>query len=104
MYMIIVYPNYPFIFLLTQPRGNCVNVLRMSTSGLELEFSTPQLNVLPLSYDAPYISLFLFQDITLENDDLETQSERKRRLISLYIVHFSMFVVSLGINHFLIYR
>jgi len=39
---------------------------------------------------------FKKQDITLENDDLETQSERKRRLISLYIVHFSMFVVSLG--------
>ena len=106
MYLTIEYPNYPIISLLTQPRGNCVKVveIRVSTSRLELEFSPPQLNVLPLSYDAPYISLFLFQDITLENDDLETQSERKRRLISLYIVHFSMFVVSLGINHFLIYR
>ncbi len=28
MYMTIEYPNYPIISLLTQPTGNCVNVLR----------------------------------------------------------------------------
>ena len=27
MYMTIKYPNYPIITLLTQPRGNCVNML-----------------------------------------------------------------------------
>ncbi len=27
MYMTIEYPNYPIISLLTQPRGNCVNML-----------------------------------------------------------------------------
>ena len=27
MYLTIEYPNYPIISLLTQPRGNCVNVL-----------------------------------------------------------------------------
>ena len=29
MYVTIEYPNYPIISLLTQPRGNCVNVLRL---------------------------------------------------------------------------
>ena len=29
MYLTIEYPNYPIISLLTQPRGNCVNVLRL---------------------------------------------------------------------------
>ena len=28
--------------------------IQVSTSGLELEFSPPQVNVLPLSYDAPF--------------------------------------------------
>ena len=27
MYMAIEYPNYQIIFLLTQPRGDCVNML-----------------------------------------------------------------------------
>ena len=30
IYMIIEYPNYPIISLLTQPRGNCVPVLQLS--------------------------------------------------------------------------
>ncbi len=32
----------------------CLWEIRVSTAGLELEFSPPQLNALPLSYDAPY--------------------------------------------------
>ena len=32
MYMALEYPNYPIISLLTQPRGNCVNVLRLRNS------------------------------------------------------------------------
>ena len=32
MYMIIEYPNYPIISLLTQPRGNCVNMLWLRNS------------------------------------------------------------------------
>ncbi len=58
MYMTIEYPKHPIISLLTKPRGNCVYVLRDSTSGLELEFSLLQLNALPLSYNAPVDSLF----------------------------------------------
>ncbi len=33
--------------------------IQVSTSGFELEFSPPQLNALPLSYDAPYFYLYL---------------------------------------------
>ena len=56
MDLTIEYPNYSIIYLLTQPRENCVNVLRLRHSSfytLELEFSPPQLNASPLSYDAP---------------------------------------------------
>ena len=64
MYMIVKYPIYPIISLLTQPRGNRVNVLQLgnsdSTSGLEVEFSPPQLNALPLSYTAPRKSFLLY--------------------------------------------
>ena len=59
MYMIIEYPNYPIISLLTQLRRNCVNMLWLRnssfTSGFELEFSPPQLNALPLSYGVPHL-------------------------------------------------
>ena len=55
MHMTIEYPNYPIISLLTQPREIvwtcCDWEIQVFTSGLELEFSPPQLNVLPLSYD-----------------------------------------------------
>ena len=34
----------------------CVWEIQVSISGFELEFSPPQLNALPLSYDAPYIN------------------------------------------------
>ena len=34
MYMTIVYPNYPIISLLTQPRRNCVNMLWLWNSSL----------------------------------------------------------------------
>ena len=33
----------------------CDCEIRVSTSGLKLEFSPPQLNALPLSYDAPWL-------------------------------------------------
>ncbi len=38
MYMTIEYPNYPIIYLLTQPRENCVNVLRLRN--LSVHFGT----------------------------------------------------------------
>ena len=42
--------------------------IQVSSTGFELEFSPPQLNVLPLSYDAPY-SIYL-----LPFKNVETQS------------------------------
>ena len=58
MYMIIEYLNYPIISLLRN-QGEivwtcCDWEIQVSTKGFDLEFSPPQLNVLPLSYDAPY--------------------------------------------------
>ena len=55
MYMIIEYPNYPIISLLHN-QGEivwtcCDWEIQVSTTGFEHEFSPPQLNVLPLSYD-----------------------------------------------------
>ncbi len=51
MYMTIEYPNYPIFSFLTQPRENvwtCCNwEIQVSTSVFEIEFSPPQLNVLP---------------------------------------------------------
>ncbi len=58
MYMIIGYRNYPIISFLRN-QGEIVWTcydweFQVSTSGFELEFSPPQLNVLLLSYDAPF--------------------------------------------------
>ncbi len=44
--MTIEYPNYPIIYLLTQPRGNCVNV--QGLRNLSFKFSPPKLNALIL--------------------------------------------------------
>ncbi len=40
MYMIIEYPNYPIISLLTQLRGNCVNMLWLRNSSFNIRIWT----------------------------------------------------------------
>jgi len=45
-----------------------------------------------------FASYYQLMEVELE-DDLETEAEKKARHISLYIVHTSMLVVSLGMTH-----
>ena len=68
MYMTIEYPNYPIIYLLTKPSGNCVTVLKRKNSSFHfriwtriLTTTTKWVNIelRPVSYSQGIVSVNL---------------------------------------------
>ncbi len=63
-----------------------VREIQVSTSGLELKFSPPQLNTLPLSYDAPFLPCRLIkQEINIVSTAATSSADLNKENVNKWL-------------------